>query len=102
MNKQDYEKACEISENPYPYGIPFDDKSINGENTNKETLIRLQRYNAAMLMAQWKEQQMIEKVADWLEENIPSSDLERRIYNCFSEEQKSNLIERFKKEIKEE
>lgn len=47
------------------------------------------------------QQRMIKNVCKWLEENIPSSDLERRIYNCFSEEQKSNLIERFKKEMEE-
>ena len=50
------EKAIEISEKPAQYGTDF----------NQETTIRLQRYNAAMLMAEWKEQQMMEKFRDFL------------------------------------
>ena len=49
------DKAIEISESPAQYDIPFNDESINGKNTNKETIIRLQRYNAAMVMAKWKD-----------------------------------------------
>lgn len=37
------EKAIEISEKPAQYETDF----------NQETTIRLQRYNAAMLMAEW-------------------------------------------------
>jgi len=39
---------------------------------------------------------IIEKAAEFLEKTIPSSDLECRIYNCFTEEQKQNIIEDFK------
>ena len=56
---------------------------------------------AAIEMAAWKQEQMIEKAVEWLEKMIPSSDLERRIYNCFTEEQKQNFIEDFKKAMEE-
>ena len=44
---ENFEKAIEISESPEKYITDF----------NKETEIRLQRYNAAMLMAEWKDEQ---------------------------------------------
>lgn len=53
-----------------------------------------------MQVAELVQEQLIEKFADWLEKNIPSSDLERKLYNCFSAEQKSKLIERCKIEFK--
>ena len=54
----DIEKAIEISKTPAVYGTEFD----------LEKTIELQRYNAAMLMAQWKQEQMIE----YLYKNIQS------------------------------
>ena len=50
------EKAKEISEKPAQYETDF----------NQETTIRLQRYNAAMLMAEWKEQQMMNEFRKFL------------------------------------
>lgn len=50
------EKAIEISEKHAQYETDF----------NQETTIRLQRYNAAMLMAEWKEQQMLAQFRDFL------------------------------------
>lgn len=43
-----YKKAVELSENPAVYSDII---------SKEETKIRLQRYNAAMLMAEWKDSQ---------------------------------------------
>lgn len=46
---ENFEKASEISKHPTTYGV-----------LKPETQIRLQRYNAAMLMAEWKDAQFDE------------------------------------------
>lgn len=56
------EKAREISEKPAQYETDF----------NQETTIRLQRYNAAMLMANWKEQKIFIKVKDYIYKSLHS------------------------------
>ena len=35
---------------------------------SNDTIVRINAYGAAMEMAEWKEQQMIEKAVDWLKE----------------------------------
>lgn len=59
-------KAIEISEQPAHYDADFD----------KETTIRLQRYNAAMLMAEWKDCQLKSK---WHDSEKEQPDKNRRI-----------------------
>jgi len=62
-------------------------------------------YDGAVKMAEWKRQQMIEKTIDWLKENADKyvgralEEYDMQYYGCISID---NLIEDFKKAMKEE
>lgn len=82
------ERSIEISRIPAVYETDF----------NLDKTIELQRYNAAMLMAEWKEQQLIDKACEWLKDNandyLDWYDWER----CWVD--KDELVYDFKKAMK--
>lgn len=60
-------------------------------------------YECAIKMAEWKEQQMIEKAVNWLNNNIGAYlDYEAPKYGCSVEIDKISLIEDFKKAMEEQ
>lgn len=60
-------------------------------------------YDAAEQMAEWKEQQMIDKACEWLKNNIVSSSNDTCIYTASSHNiSKEDFIVNFKKAMEEQ
>lgn len=84
-NKANKEKAKKIVDSIFSSGF----------NTNR-TFYEM-AYNSAMEMAEWKEKQMIEKVAKWLE----SVNLEYYAQEIFGNIKTDELVEDFKKAMED-
>ena len=80
------EKARQLSNNDY---LTEDDKELC---PSEDTKIRINSYWASLKMAEWKEQQMIDKACEWLEKNIA----EATGIDSYT------IIESFKQAMKEE
>lgn len=51
-------------------------------------------YNAALEMAQWKQQQMIEKSVEWLNAHLPFGEVDFNLRNTIIEDFKQSMEEK--------